>query len=197
MHDILKKLKGGDRRSIGRVSEVVTEVIEKPELFGHVFTGMLSRDPLIRMRSADAIEKITAVHPEYLQPFKNKLIHEVAKVDQQEIRWHAAQMFPRLKVSKEEQAVIVGILRGYLNDQSKIVKTFSMDALTTFAERDVRIRPQIIELLEKLSRTGSPAMKSRGRKLLRRLDRRDIQKASPNPAESGGLKSPHGEVQET
>jgi len=187
MHDILEKLKGGDRRSIGRVSEVVTEVFEKPELFDPVFTGMLSRDPLIRMRSADAVEKITAVHPEYLQPFKNKLIQEVAKVDQQEVRWHAAQMFPRLKVSKEEQAVIVKILKGYLNDKSKIVKTFSMDALTAFAERDVRIRPQVIELLKELSRTGSPAMKSRGRNLLRRLDRRDIQEANPVAIAQGDL----------
>ena len=121
------------------------------------------------MRSADAVEKITAKHPEYLQPYKKKLIQQVARIDQQEVRWHVAQMFPRLELSKEEQAVVVEIFLDYLNDESKIVKTFSMQALADFAERDASLRFKVIKLLEELTRTGSPAMKSRGQKLLETL----------------------------
>jgi hypothetical protein len=169
MNDILKKLEGGDRRSIGRVDEAVAEVLDDPSLFEVVFNAMLSDDPIIRMRSADAVEKITAKHPEYLQPYKEKLVQQVAKIDQQEIRWHIAQMFPRLELSKEERAVVVEILLDYLDDKSKIVKTFSMQALADFAERDTSLRPKVIQLLEELTRTGSPAMKNRGRKLLEKL----------------------------
>lgn len=50
MHAILKKLKGADRRSIGRVDEVVTEVLADPHLFGVVFDGMLSNNAVVRMR---------------------------------------------------------------------------------------------------------------------------------------------------
>jgi hypothetical protein len=171
LNDVLKKLAGGDRRSIGRVSEIVAEVLNEPSLFKVVFNGMLSDDPIIRMRSADAVEKIIAKHPEYLQPYKEKLIRQVARIEQQEVRWHAAQMFPRLELSKEERAIIVEILLDYLNDKSKIVKTFSMQALMDFAERDAGLRPQVIKLLEELTRTGSPAMRSRGRKLLEKLNR--------------------------
>jgi hypothetical protein len=170
MDDVLKKLEGGDRRSIGRVSEVVAEVFNDPSLLEVVFNGMLSDDPIIRMRSADAVEKITAKHPEYLQPYKKKLIQQVAEINQQEVRWHVAQMFPRLELSKEEQAVVVEILLDYLNDKSKIVKTFSMQALADFAERDASLRFKVIQLLEGLTRTGSPAMRSRGRKLLEELN---------------------------
>jgi hypothetical protein len=171
VNDVLKKLEGGDRRSIGRVSKVVAEVLNDPSLLEVVFNAMLSDDPIVRMRSADAVEKITAKHPEYLQPYKKKLIQQVAKVDQQEVRWHVAQMFPRLELSKEEQAVVVEILLDYLNDESKIVKTFSMQALADFAERDAGLRFKVIQLLEELTRTGSPAMRSRGRKLLDELNR--------------------------
>jgi len=171
LHDVLKKLAGGDRRSIGRVDKVVAEVLNDPSLFKVVFNGMLSDDPIVRMRSADAVEKITAKRPEYLQPYKKELIRQVAKSDQQEVRWHVAQMFPRLELSKEEQAVIIEIILDYLNDKSKIVKTFSMQALADFAERDTALRPQVIELLEELIRTGSPAVRSRGRKLLEKLNR--------------------------
>ena len=171
MNDVLKKLEGGDRRSIGRVSEVVADMLNDPSLFEVVFNAMLSDDPIIRMRSADAVEKITAKHPEYLQPYKKKLIQQVAKINQQEVRWHVAQMFPRLELSKEERAVIVEILLDYLDDKSKIVKTSSMQALADFAERDASLRFRVIKLLEELTRTGSPAMKSRGRKLLEKLNR--------------------------
>ena len=169
MENILKKLEGGDRRSIGRVNEVVAEVLNDPSLFKVVFNGMLDDDPLIRMRSADAVEKITVQHPEYLRPFKRKLIHEVSKIEQQEVRWHIASMFPRLDLSKEERKVVVKILLDYLNDKSKIVKTFSMQALADMAEKDTGLRSKMIPVIEKLTKTGSPAMKSRGQKLLKRL----------------------------
>ncbi len=169
MNDVLIKLAGGDRRSIGRVSEVVADVLNDPTLFEAVFSGMLSDDPVIRMRAADAIEKITASHPEHLQPYKTKLIQQVAKIEQQEVRWHVAQMIPRLELSEEERGVVVEILLDYLSDESKIVKTFSMQALADLAEQDAGLRSQVIPLLEELTRTGSPAMKSRGRKLLEKL----------------------------
>jgi hypothetical protein len=167
MQEVLKKLSGGDRRSIGRADEVVADILADPTLFGELFQGMLSDDPLIRMRSADAVEKITALHPEYLQPHKNQLIEQVADIDQQEVRWHVAQMLPRLELSEAEQARAVEILLDYLNDKSKIVKTFAMQALADLAEREAKLRPQVIKLLAELTETGSPAMKSRGQKLLK------------------------------
>ena len=57
MDDLVARLQGGDRRSIGRVDEVVREVLADPSLFGRLFEGMLHEDPLIRMRAADAAEK--------------------------------------------------------------------------------------------------------------------------------------------
>lgn len=167
--NVLDKLKGGDRRSIGRVGEVVADVGGDPALFDAVFCGMLDDDPIIRMRAADAVEKISADHPEYLQPYKQKLVEQAARVNQQEVRWHVAQMLPRLEWSQEERAAIVGILLGYLDDESKIVKTFTMQALADLAEKDADLRPRVIELLKDLTEMGSPAMKSRGRKLLERL----------------------------
>jgi hypothetical protein len=169
MNPILDKLKGGDRRSIGRSNEVVVEVLADPGLFGVVFEGMLDDDPLIRMRCADAIEKMTVSHPEYLRPYKTKLIRQVAAIDQQEVRWHVAQLLSRLDLAPKERRAVVAILQGYLKDESKIVKTLSMQALADMAEQDASLRAPIIRQLEELTRSGSPAMKSRGRKLLAKL----------------------------
>ena len=169
MNALLEKLKGGDRRSIGRANEVVADVLENPSLFAVLFSGMLGDDPLIRMRAADAVEKITIEHPEYLKPHGTMLIEQVAWSEQQEVRWHVAQMLPRLRLSREELGQAMEILLRYLSDESRIVKTFSMQALADLVEQDDRLLPEVLHLLEEQTRTGSPAMRNRGRKLLAKL----------------------------
>ncbi len=169
MSNILQKLKGGDLRSIGRSEEVVQDILQNPDLFSEVFEGMLNDDPIVRMRSADAVEKVSLKHPEYLHPYKRVLIEEIAKIEQQEVKWHVAQMLPRLNLNSKERPVVFDILLKYLDDRSRIVKTFSMQALADLAEKDITLRPKVIQILEDLIRTGSPAMKSRGKKLITKL----------------------------
>ena len=170
MSEILLKLKGGDLRSIGRAEEVVADILQNPALFGEVFEGMLNDDPLVRMRSADALEKVSSKHPEYLQPFKNRLINEVSQIKQQEVRWHVAQMFSYLEVSRVERDEMVKVLLSYLDtDRSKIVKVFSMQTLADLAEKDELIRPKVVRKIEEILETGSPAIVSRAKKLLPRL----------------------------
>jgi len=172
MNKIREELAGGDRRSIGQADKAAAQVLEDATLFGSVFEGLLSDDPVVRMRCADVIEKVTRLHPEFLAPYKRRLIRDIAKIDQQEVRWHVAQVFSRLELTRAERRAAVEILTGYLEDKSKIVKTFSMQALADIAEQDATLKPAIMAQLEFLMETGSPAMKSRGRKLLARLKRR-------------------------
>ncbi|UCG25426.1 MAG: hypothetical protein JSW55_05385 [Chloroflexota bacterium] len=171
--DILSKLSGGDRRSIGHVDEVIADVQAEPALFDALFWGMRDEDPLVRMRTADAVEKLSAAEPGLLQPYKNALLTEIAPVRQQEVRWHMAQMLPRLNLSPAERRQAMAILRGYLDDRSKIVKTFAMQAMADLALQQPDLKPEVIPLLRQLTETGSPAMQSRGRKLLSTLDEAD------------------------
>jgi hypothetical protein len=79
-------------------------------------------------------------------------------------------MLSRVQLSKPERKRVAAILYDYLDDASSIVRTFSMQALADIAARDVELRRDIVPLLERLTRTGSPAMRSRGTKLLARLN---------------------------
>ncbi len=171
MSKILQKLRGDDLRSIGKADEVVQDILNDPSLFKEVFEGMLNKDPVIRMRSADTIEKVSAKHPEYLQPFKSKLINQIPKIEQQEVRWHVAQMFSYIKTNKTECGKIIKILLSYIEtDESKIVKTFSMQTLADLAEKDEQIKPKIVNLIKEMIKNGSPAIISRGKKLLKQLN---------------------------
>jgi len=127
------------------------------------------------MRAADATEKITMSRPEYLYPYKHILINQVAAIRQQEVRWHLAQMFPRLRLTRPERRTVVNILLDFLNDESKIVQTFSMQALADIARQDVSFRHLARQAIERHTRKGSPAVQNRGRKLLTRLRRQFVE----------------------
>ncbi|MGA8224151.1 MAG: hypothetical protein WB780_21070 [Candidatus Acidiferrales bacterium] len=167
----MKKLVGGDRRSIGRSNEFVAEVLRHPSRLGPLFEGLVNDDPLVRMRAADAIEKVSVQRPELLQPFKRQLLAIAGRSEQQEVRWHAALMIPRLALTARERALAVDILFDYLRDRSSIVKTFAMQALASLADTDSSLRARVLPLLEELAEIGTPAMRARGRKLLRHLNR--------------------------
>src|SRR5579862_448398 len=113
MNRILRKMKGGDRRSIGKSGEVVKAVLKTPALFADLIEGFYDSDPVIRMRAADAIEKSTRQNTLLLQPWKRLLLEQISNLEDIEMRWHIAQLIPRLSLTGREQALAVQILMGY------------------------------------------------------------------------------------
>ena len=90
--------------------------------------------------ATDAVEKVTAKHPGWLKPYKRK----------------------RRKATN--------ILLGYLNDESSVTRTFALQALADLAKDDLRLRQEVIGLLKDATRSGTSAMKSRAKNLLKKLD---------------------------
>ncbi|NLM38332.1 MAG: hypothetical protein GX202_09445 [Firmicutes bacterium] len=170
---ILDKLKGGDRRSVGKANEVVAEVMKEPALFGEVFMGMKSDDPVLRMRAADVIEKVAKVHPEYLRPFKKEIINEIARIEQQEVQWHVALFFTYLELTDQERTSVIEILLSWLEkSKSKIVQANALEALVRIGGQDEQYRDRITRILEKAIATGSPALVARAKKLFGKLKTR-------------------------
>jgi HEAT repeat protein len=156
---------------IGRSSQVAAIVSEAPELFPELIEGLWSEDPLVRMQAADAAEKVTRKNRELLQPYKGELLGLMAETEQQELRWHLAAMVPRLELNAKQRNLAISLLVEYLEDRSSMVKTFALQGLADLAQEDPSIRPGVIDILRQATRTGTAAMKARGRKLLLRLER--------------------------
>jgi hypothetical protein len=159
---ILPRLQGGDRRTIGRSDQVAAMVSEAPELFPELIAGLWSEDPLVRMRAADAAEKVTRKNRELLLPYKRELLGLMTETEQQELRWHLAAMVPRLRLNAKERQVAIFSLNRYLEDRSSIVKTSALQGFVDLAQDDPSIRPSVIETLRAATRNGTPAMKARG-----------------------------------
>jgi hypothetical protein len=163
---ILSLLRGGDRRTIGRSDQVAASVSDDPGLFPDLIAGLWSADPLVRMRVADAAEKVTRKRRDLLQPYRKELLGLMAETHEQELRWHLAVMVPRLPLNAKERQVAIASLYSYLEDRSSIVKTFALQGLADLARDEPSLRPRLVEILREATRNGTPAMKARSRKLL-------------------------------
>ena len=163
-------LAGGDRRSLGHGAEVVELVRAQPGRLGELVELLWDSDPVVRMRAADCLEKLSLEPGFELGDHKTELLGLMAESSQSEVRWHLALMAPRLSLTGAEIRRAAGILEGYLEDRSSIVKTCAMQGLWELSLRDAGLRSRVIELVRQAARSWTAAMLARGRKLLAELN---------------------------
>jgi len=104
-----------------------------------------------------------------LLPFKAKLMQLAGKANQQEVRWHMAQLLPSLQLTTVEQEEVKQLFISYLDDDSYIVQISALQALTDMALEDESIKPDVTQVLEENLASGAPAIQSRCQKLLSQL----------------------------
>ena len=160
-----RALAGSDLRSIGRANEVARALAHDPGRTAETIALLESGDPVLRARSADALEKASRALPGMLQRQKRALLRVAARATQQEVRWHLAQMLPRLRLTLRERRQAMRQLRRYLGDESRIVQVCAMQSLWELDPGAAR------GLVERMAATGSPALRARARRLLRRAAR--------------------------
>lgn len=163
---MLERLEGGDHRSIGRSNEVVREVLADRRRLPALLDGMEATDPLVRMRAADALEKVSAQHHDWLRRYKGRLLNIAHMTGEQEVKWHLAQMAPRLSLTALERRSIVALLKRWLEDDSRIVRVCAMQALFDLSLAHQSMRRDVEGLLRQHAKIGAPSLRARCRKLL-------------------------------
>ena len=168
--DLRAALSGGDRRSIGRVPEVIRYVMDEPALFEQLIPLMNDGDSVVAMRACDAVEKLTADHASRLEGHNAFILTQVAHRTEAEIRWHVAQLLPRLLLSARQKPLAISILRGYLNDKSSIVRSCALESFCMLAGSDEAMRDEAKAVATEAAVSGTPAMKARARRLLKEMN---------------------------
>jgi hypothetical protein len=173
-------LAGGPRLGVARVCEVVELVLAQPRKTSQLIECLWDADPGVACRAADALEKVSHRRPELLAPrlapWKDALLGLLAEATEIKLRWNLALLVPRLTVAKTEIRRAASALRTYLEDRSSIVKTCAMQGLAELTRQDPSLLPDVLDLVRILARSGTAAMRARGRILLEDLE------PSENPA---------------
>ena len=112
---VREMLAGGDRRSIGRANEVAALALAGTLDFGAVCAAMFDEDPVVRMRAADAVEKVSVERPAWPRVFKAEFLAGLPDFRLPEMRWHAAQILPRLDLTTDERDTLaLPVLLAYV-----------------------------------------------------------------------------------
>ncbi len=161
---------GRHRLDSGRTREVAELVLAKPRKAAQLIECLWDEDPGIANRAADALERATYRRPKLAQAWKESLIGLMAEAEQNKLRWNLALLVPRLELTVAEALRVATVLRTYLDDKGSIVKTAAMHGLAALARHDSELLPEVVDTLRILSRSGTPAMRARGRILLKQLE---------------------------
>lgn len=161
-NDFNDLLKGGDLRSIGKANEAVKNVSSQ-DSFDALFDGLHHNDRRIVMRTADAIEKMTRSKPEFLNKHKNELLKLCADAKEIELKWHLAQLVPRIRLTPSETGEIWQLLRQWIVDrhESRIVRTNSLQALFDLQKTHVELKNDFFHIIEAIREENIPSLNAR------------------------------------
>ena len=170
--EIIQLLLGGDRRSIGQSEFVAKEVLAQPSLLEILVPALDHSSDLVRMRAADALEKISRVNISVVSPYQMYLLGLLDRTQQAEVKWHLAQIIPRFAWNVNDRQYAFGVFKSWLNDASRIVRTFALQALADLAESDKNLRQEVSKYLVDAKESSIPALRSRANKILSRWEKR-------------------------
>jgi vesicle coat complex subunit len=159
-------LQGGDRRSIGRSDDAVDGVRRAPGRFDELWACLAHKDPIVRMRAADALEKITRSDASSLACHKQDLLAETFDDGTPEVRWHLIAMVRRLPLDAAEAARVFKRLDRLLReDASRIVKTAALQTAFELQDQFPDMQQAFAVMLAFALASPWPSVRARARKL--------------------------------
>lgn len=166
--DFAPLLLGKDLRSVSRSKEVVRSVVDQ-ESFDELFSFLLHHERLLVMRAADAIEKITLQHPEFLLPHKMQLLSLLRSSIHKELKWHMALLISRVMLGEEELREVWGILSYWVQNpnESKIVRVNSLQGMFEIAQQHPVLGDSFNHIVRAVEHEPIPSLQARIRKLKR------------------------------
>ena len=177
----------GRRLDRGNACEVAALLLKNPRKTGQVVECLWDEDTGVANRAADALERDSGRRPEILRRWKDALLDRMLDAGENKLRWNLALMIYRTPLNATETVRAAAALRSWLDDKSSIVKTSAMHGLAGLTRWDRSMVPEVLDMLRVLSRSGTPAMRARGRILLKRIETgRELPVITgPLPAASG------------
>ena len=86
-------LSGGHPNSLGRTEEAVELVLEEEAAMDDLLDCYRSDDAVVRLRVSSALKRVTKARPQWTLARTERLLGEVAALDQPSARWTLAQLF--------------------------------------------------------------------------------------------------------
>ncbi|RTR23713.1 ACT domain-containing protein [Azospirillum griseum] len=166
--ELAGRLARGDHRGDGDAAAVAADITAHPDRLPDLVECLFSRNAVVRMRAAAALERLSRADADRLAPYGDRLLREGAAIDQAEVRWRLAQMLPRLPLDEAQRRAALDCLSGWFEgSSSRIVRSSALQAVVDLAASDAGLRTIAADMLSRAMRSGVPSLVERARRILK------------------------------
>ena len=160
---------GGKSNSLGEVPAVIDMVLGDKTRLEELYLCLFDEDAWVRMRAADALEKICRVKPTWLLPYIDRFARDFSDNTQSSIRWHLAQIYSEVDLTPAQQSTAAAWLERLLSspDIDWIVASNAMDTLAKFTRSGYFSASALKKLLTIQQQHTSQAVRKRANMLLK------------------------------
>lgn len=161
-------LTGGHPNSLGRTIEVVDTVLADQSKLDALYNCYFSDDEVVRLRTSNALKRISRENPEWLVPYIDRFTTDIAAIDQASTQWTLANLFDVLAryMTPAQRAAAQAIMQRNLATHSDwIVLNNSMQVLFDWSKIDPDLQTWLRPHLERLSSDSRKSVAKRAQKL--------------------------------
>jgi hypothetical protein len=180
-------LTGGHPNSLGRTVEVVDLVLKNPVRLSDLYNCYFSTDQVVRLRTSNAIKRISREKPEWLAPYIDKFISEISTIRQASTQWTLAELFQTLSgfMSETQRTNALAILKQNLETATDwIVLNNTMETLGEWAVTDSELKEWLLPCLDRLSDDSRKSVAGRAQKIGAKLRNKAHTRRLPKSTES-------------
>lgn len=162
---------GGKSNSLGRVNEVIDLVLRDKPRIDELYDCLFDDDAWLRMRAADALEKVCRQHPDWIVPYIDRFSTELATSGQASIQWHLAQIYAQVELTDSQKLFAISWLKRLLSTTQVdwIVAANAMITLVQFTKDGSFPMAEMSRLLKVQQHHTSNAVIKRANKWLAEL----------------------------
>jgi len=167
-----RMLTGGHPNSLGSTVAVVDLVLADRSRLEDLLACYRSGDAVVRLRVSSALKRVCQAEPDWVVPHLDRLLGEVAAIDQASTQWTLAWLFGALegRLSSTQRRRAEEVMRGNLEASDDwIVQNTTMATLGAWARSDAELRAWLLPRLEEFTRSRRVSVANRARKLLAAL----------------------------
>ena len=162
-------LTGGHPNSLGNTIEVVEHIFATPAQLADLYECYDSADEVVRLRTSNAFKRVWREQPEWVVPYIDRFLDEVAAIEQASARWTVADLCRELckyfSPAQSERALVV--LKQFLaNENDWIVLNNTLKALEPFAKKDAELQAYMRPHLARLAADPRKSVSKKAAKLL-------------------------------
>jgi hypothetical protein len=171
-----QELTGGHPNPLGNTVAVVNKVLENKDAFDELFHCYFSNDEVVRLRVSNAMKRICKEKPEWLVPYIDRFLSDIARINQASTQWTLAQLMLWLEsdLTPAQKAKATTHFKYVLEANSDwIVQNTVIETLGVWAQQDAHLKAWLIPHLEEFSKTGRKSVAGRANKMLAKLQAKD------------------------